>query len=557
MTEYEDEVEEVIIEEEPKPGLLILDMTKDDMKGIPADTRDNMIENCRQLALSDFFHVCVESKVECSKFRLRPGGGQLIDTLKGMDHLNHFPRKNEADSALVGTKILETFHSIGITHVCVCGTSTESSILATIKDLVQENFQIFVVKDATYSKNGASNHEKGLSDITTQIGPDVIVSIDDLLGDDEDIEEEIVNDDEYIEEIVEDEYDQQQQGKETLLAVPSPAPLPEAAPTTTSRVVSPTPRTTTPSVPVKDLRVKTFIPPPKEVKKAPGPMTDAEKAEEMRRRDAEKLAARKAKFDAARFAHIETANTKAQDQAMVFQKRLEEKKIQGAIPYQPTVPCTAYQASIVTSAAKINETPQNQRKGWKLFHKKEEDSTNSSESNKNSRFTQLKAPPPIAARSVKPAGPVEVTPGWASIEKTKERPRPQVHSSEPYYPVSPLSPGLAVPPAPVPLAFKKHAEMEKPAKYQTVGYGKEGSGVVKTQLPGVNVSGSITTLQGNGLKTSYDGPRRMKTAKVTVDTKESFDAYGNLIRTVTRNITEPDGTKRSETEIIEIPKTKK
>lgn len=550
MADYDEE--EVIVEEEPKPGLLILDMTNDDMKGISTDIRDAMIENCRQLALSDFFHVCVESKVENpKKFTLRPGGAQLVDTLKGMDHLNHYPRKQN-ESALHGTKILETFQSIGITHVCVCGTSTESSVLATAKDLVGENFQVFVVKDATYSKDGADGHELGLSDITMQIGSDVIVIIDDLLGDDQEIEEEIVQEaDEYIEQIVEDEINHQVKEDVVVAQTPAPAPAPSPPPTKSKAVPVSSPISTTPSVPVKDLRVKTFIPTPKEVQKAPGPMTDAEKAEEMRRRDAEKLAARKAKFDAARFAHIENANTKAQDQAVVFQKRLEEKKIHGAQPYHPSTTYQGLTPAPPITSAKINETPQNQRKGWKLFHKKEVEPS----STVSNRFTQLKPPPPIAARSVKPAGPIEVTPGWASIEKTKERPRPQVHSSEPYYPVPASAAGLAAPPAPVPPAFKKQAELDK-SKYQTVGYGTQSSGGVKPQMPGVNVSGSISTLQGNGLKTKLDGPRRMKTAKVTVDTKESFDAYGNLVRTITRNITEPDGTKRSETEVIEIAKKK-
>jgi hypothetical protein len=41
--------------------------------------------------------------------------------------------------------------------------------------------------------------------------------------------------------------------------------------------------------------------------------------------------------------------------------------------------------------------------------------------------------------------------------------------------------------------------------------------------------------------------------KVIVDTKESFNAYGNITRTITPHITDPDGKKRTETEVVQVP----
>jgi hypothetical protein len=38
----------------------------------------------------------------------------------------------------------------------------------------------------------------------------------------------------------------------------------------------------------------------------------------------------------------------------------------------------------------------------------------------------------------------------------------------------------------------------------------------------------------------------MKTPKIITDTKESWDRDGNITRTLTRYITEIDGTKRTE-----------
>jgi hypothetical protein len=335
-------------------------------------------------------------------------------------------------------------------------------------------------------------------EISNQFGPDIVVSLDDLIGDD------------YVEEVIEEEPKKQQQ--HTSLAV---------ALTTTSKPTAPVPTAAAAAAAA--------------LKKPLSEMTEAERAEEMRRRDAEKLAARKKKFDEARFAHIEQANAKAQEQSVVFEKRLEEKKIPGA-KYTPR-PAPEPE----TTAKPVGEQScKNQKKGWKLvYQKKEQPAINVEPS---------KPLPPLAGQATRPTNVRQaVTPGWASVDKQNERPQTYIHSSDM------ACRGLAnSAPAPVNPAPQKAPVPEAP-KYKMVGYGTSGP---KPQLEGVNVTSNVTKLQSNGLKTKLEGPRNMVKPKVIVDTKESFDAYGNITRTITRHITDPDGKKRTETEVVQVPSKK-
>jgi hypothetical protein len=114
-----------------------------------------------------------------------------------------------------------------------------------------------------------------------------------------------------------------------------------------TETIPPPSSSTAPSVPVKERRVKTFIPPPMEVKKAVGPMTEADKADNMWKLDAEILAARKAKFDAARFTNFGEFYSKAQYQAVVFQEQMEEQKIPGA-----KLPSSSTQESTIPSSSR-------------------------------------------------------------------------------------------------------------------------------------------------------------------------------------------------------------
>jgi hypothetical protein len=464
-----------------KPGLIILDMSHDDWTAISYN-KDDVLSNILLLASSDFFHLCIESKKSTPKLKALAKGPKLVDSLQNLNNLEHCNKK--ADSALQGTTLLEMLQTSGVTHICVCGTGTDSSVFATARDLIAYGFQVFVVGNATGSKQGREAHEKGLEQISNQFGSDVVVSVDDLLG--YDSKEEVTADD----------------------------PV-EQASKMEDGSVSPLVMAEAPKKPLND-------------------MTAAERAEEMRRRDAEKLAARKKNFDAARFAHIEKANAKAREQEEVFKKRIEEKRIPGAkyVPRTSTAP---------SEEAKKAHTTTDTRKGWKLIYKKKEPHV--------VKIEPTKPLPPLAGKNERPTNVRQaVTPCWATVEKKNERPHSYIHSS------ALDCKGLAhSAPSPVNPTGQKFIPHEEPT-FKTVGYGAASG--KKPQTEGVSVLNKISNIQGSDTKKNLQGPRSMVKAKVTESKSQSFDAHGNMICTITRHITDPDGKKRTETEVIDVPKNK-
>ena len=257
------------------------------------------------------------------------------------------------------------------------------------------------------------------------------------------------------------------------------------------------------------------------------PMTKAEiKAEEMRKKDAEMLARRKKKFDAARFDHIEQTNT-----------------IHGQP--KPQAPPPEPQKAPAKEEGK---------KGWRIFKKKPKDSKKTTPIAKESSTTttkvvKAKPPPPIAAGSTKPkihSTPQEVAPNWAGVDKKNERPQPNVgHSSDLNYP-RPMS-AAKIPTAKTsPTAGSKKAPSAGPP-YNTVGYGTAG------RKAGTGISGTIAAFGAGASKPKTGDPREMKQPKVETSTSESMDVRGNITRTITRRITEPNGKVKTETEVIKVP----
>jgi len=249
--------------------------------------------------------------------------------------------------------------------------------------------------------------------------------------------------------------------------------------------------------------------------------TEAEKkAEQMRLKDAEILQRRKKKFDAARFEHIEKTNE-------VFgqpkpQASRKEHDWRGE------------------SVAKKEEA---KKKGWKIFRKKDKGSDNEL-LKESDPMLKPKDPPPIASRSVKPENiPVEMAPNWAGVDKQNQRAHPNVGNSS----------DVNFPRAPTAAKISKHIP-EKPVvpddpnkqMYETVGYGTSG------KKPNANISSTIAAFQA-GFKPKTGKPRQMKKARVVSSSSETMDARGNITRTITKKITEPDGKTRTETEVIEIP----
>jgi hypothetical protein len=82
--------------------------------------------------------------------------------------------------------------------------------------------------------------------------------------------------------------------------------------------------------------------------------------------------------------------------------------------------------------------------------------------------------------------------------------------------------------------------------------GGKSAGEVK-QVKGAGVASKIAGLQAGGLNPNVKKKRKMKTPKIVTDIKETRDPAGNITREITRYITEPDGTKRTEKEVQNIP----
>ncbi len=254
-----------------------------------------------------------------------------------------------------------------------------------------------------------------------------------------------------------------------------------------------------------------------------GFMTEEQKKNEaMRLKDAEILARRKKKFDAARFAHIEDTN-----------------KIHGAPKPQ--------ESAALHDWKKESETKKEEakKKGWRIFKKKE---GKEKELVKESTMT-LEPPPPIAAKSVKPDGiPVEMAPNWAGVDQANQKPQPNYgHSSDASFPRLPTAAKLPThkpeKPRPKPDPNKK--------MYDTVGYGATG------MKPSSNMASTIAAFQG-GFKPLAGKPRGMKKEKVVSSQSETMDNKGNITRTITKKITDPNtGKTRTETEVIKIPAKKR
>jgi hypothetical protein len=263
-----------------------------------------------------------------------------------------------------------------------------------------------------------------------------------------------------------------------------------------------------------------------------------EKAEEMRKRDAEKLNARKKKFDAARFAHIEKTNQRHG---------------------QPTVVVRSSEPGDNNDNKKETVQEKNKRKGWGIFSKKKNNNNNAEDDDTTTTTIitkSIKSPPPIAARSVKPTNvPQSVSAGWASIDKQNERTLPVVHSSEPNYPRPPELSSSTTTATTNSSSTRKKNSPEKPI-FKTVGYGTTPTNDSKNNN---NAVSSTITNFGGSIKTKMGDPRQMsKQPKVSSSTSESMDNYGNITRTITRQIKDPStGKTTTETEIIEIPSSNK
>lgn len=258
-----------------------------------------------------------------------------------------------------------------------------------------------------------------------------------------------------------------------------------------------------------------------------GFMTEEQKRNEAARlKDAEILARRKKKFDAARFDHIDSNN-----------------QIHGAPKEHAPKEDRDWKKE---SETKLEEE---KKRGWRIFKKKDKNSANELLKESTDPKYQLEPPPPIAAKSEKPDGiPVEMAPNWAGVDQQNQRPHPNYgHSSDVSFPKLPMAAKL---PTHVPVKARPKPDPNKPM-YDTVGYGAKG---VKADG---NISSTIAAFQ-KGFKPITGKPRNMKKEKVVSSQSETMDNKGNITRTITKKITDPNtGKTRTETEVIKMPAKKK
>ena len=102
--------------------------------------------------------------------------------------------------------------------------------------------------------------------------------------------------------------------------------------------------------------------------------------------------------------------------------------------------------------------------------------------------------------------------------------------------------------------FEAAADPNAPKNTQT-NTGAVSMGA-KKMVVGEGIAGKVAALKaqpGGGINPAIVKKRKMKTPKIVTDTKETTDAQGNITREITRYITEPDGTKRTEKEVVKIP----
>ena len=147
--------------------LLILDMSNQEMENCGYN-RTAVLENTRLLATSSLFRLYIQSKMTVPKYRSNLRSTKLVDELAELDNLLDIPKKN--DSALDGTSVLDELKKNDIKQVFLCGNSTDVSVYQTMNDLVENDFQTFIVYDAMTSKNGKRGHQNGIQNIQSAFG---------------------------------------------------------------------------------------------------------------------------------------------------------------------------------------------------------------------------------------------------------------------------------------------------------------------------------------------------------------------------------------------------
>lgn len=85
-------------------------------------------------------------------------------------------------SPFVGTSLEDTLRELGVSTVAVCGIDTAVCVLAGAVGLFDRGFRPLLVSDASASMGGPDIHEAALQVLSRTIGPDNIITTDDLVA---------------------------------------------------------------------------------------------------------------------------------------------------------------------------------------------------------------------------------------------------------------------------------------------------------------------------------------------------------------------------------------
>jgi len=585
-------VEEYYEEEElePKPALLLIDMSieqLDDVQG-EGQLKKTVIQNAKLLAESKFFQLVIDCRmwvepgqetsltwvnreVGNSKYVANTPGAALTPELSGNNPI-FFPKQNY--SAFSSSQLLEYLQEQHVTHVCICGLNTDSSIAATATDSFSHHFETYVVTDAVATSSGKGAHDAALQNLTRNIGPDVLVEATDLLADDY-YEEEIIeedDDEEYVEEeIIVDDEEVVEEEEVVVDDEDGNVPSAAAAAETTSKTQVAYGGASSKTGPRASPAIRSRIAARKqEIEK--GIQSDQDRLRAIRERSKQQERARtdqaiqqrkdmglkpiaqmdprygktEADLRQEELARQQEHHQQSKARADTVKSTMNSEKsgattVSSTKPIVKDAPAPAAAPAPVAAPAPApakKEKAKKEKKRWGFFGKRK----NKKESKKEAA-KQEAAPVPAPAPAPAPAPVVVAPPAPAPA------PAPAPVSTTGF--VEPAKSVVRKEKLPAWAKSQKQLDEEE-GKWQkpnpTVGY--------KPHQAGANVGSQIGSLQNRGVFSQDRAKRRVVKPKTITDTKDTFDKEGNLTRIIIKTIEEPDGSKRRVKTTQYIPAAK-
>jgi nicotinamidase-related amidase len=576
---------------DPKPALLIVDMSVEQFTDVNHNA-EMVIENCCRLAESDFFQLVIDCRlwiddpsqtslswviegVGTTFAKANSSNAKIVGPLQDLPNLTFVGKTNY--SCFSNTPLLETLHREGITHVCVCGINTDQSIFATAMDSFVHKFETYVVTDAVSSSRGQEAHEEGLQNLARHFGPDVCVECSDLLGDEEEYEEEIIEDEEYEEEeIIEEEEEEeivQEDAEETARVAQAERNAREAQEARGALEIQrqqmevakkkDQERLAAQRQKLEDGRKAD------EAAKALARGAEQAKLEEesrskefSRKLEEEKLTEEAKQLDAAREASELAIAT---EEKKIAEKAAQEKKAAAAAPAKEKKAAAAAPAKekkAVAAAPASKEKAPKEKQKFRWFGQKKKRASMREEA-AEAALKEPAAPAPMESaapapkktaapapkKTAAPAPKAAIVPAPAPVPApTKANWQPKTTASVPA-PAKTSAPGTINSDShAIPRGFSSAPWATKQAASSPVA--TAGSLPVGNRRfdasPSDGVASRLKDLKSAGLLDSKGKKQRMVTPKIITDTKETWDKHGNCTVVTIKYITEIDGSKRTE-----------